>query len=201
MFDGFGFTKHNDETSKISPFSKAAMTPYTHNWTNVPMYYFAIIFVPIFYFIFSSSRFRSKHWEIFYTTHVYASIVFVIMTMWHASQAHRFLIPALGLYFIDRCLRFWNSTKVVSLENIVTYKCGETRVTQLEFSEASYEKKLGTGQHARQRNKFSMGQFYYIHIPSISAIEWHPFSVSCSDFYDLPTLHIKVEFYQQNGNI
>ena len=149
--------------------------------TVAVMWYYGIFFMPIFYGIFSLSFFRSRYWEIFYTTHLYASIVFIVLAFWHATQGWRFLMPAVVLYFIDRCLRFYNSTRIAYITDVDTFSADNFSVSKLQFTEAS-----------AKLNEFRMGQFYYINIPCISQIEWHPFTISCAQSARLPTLHIKV---------
>lgn len=142
--------------------------------------------------------------EVFYTVHVYSAILFIVVTLWHATQAWRYLVPCLFLYTIDRCLRFYNSTNFARIDNMEVIKLGASnnleQVTKIAFRIAQFGTTLDGDTRAFYGNiRFKMGQYCFIHIPQISPLEWHPFTISSGPYDRQATFHIKVMFCVFSG--
>ena len=118
------YWSQNDSYTVSENFIFSGTLPFTYisdNWTIAMAETFLIFFVPFAYFIGSSSYIRNKFFEIFYTIHIFAAIVFVTFIFWHATQSWRYMLPCLILYFIDRCLRFYNSTNIIKVNSIDSF--------------------------------------------------------------------------------
>ncbi|CAG8486880.1 8011_t:CDS:2 [Acaulospora morrowiae] len=121
-------------------------------------YVFLIIIV-----IMSHSIFRRFAFEWFYWSH-FNFIFFVIFGSLHQDEFLSFTGIGVGLYVIDRLIRFFvglNKIDVVSMEAITS------GVTRIVFRYPTY---------------YEAGQYMFVNIPQlklpVSLIAWHPFSYS-----------------------
>lgn len=79
------------------------------------------------------------------------------------------------MYFIDRLIRFYSSSKKVKIVDIRHGFGGHVR---LELKVESF--------------KYRPGQYCFINVPIVSRYQWHPFSISNFSFAKSTiTFHIK----------
>ena len=159
------------------PFQSNPPVWHADNFTPFMMYYILIFIFPIGYGL-SFWYFRRKYFEWFYYSHLIVGFIFVSATLWHASQAWRYMIPPLILYTFDRCMRFYNSIQIGNVD-IIKELTDET--TLLSFSLNSHHERLA----------YKCGQYFFINIPTIASFEWHPFTISSAQDSKLVTMHIK----------
>nr|ABJ16556.1 Fe(III)-chelate reductase [Citrus junos] len=127
----------------------------------------------------SLPRFRRKMFELFfYTHHLY--ILYIIFYVLHAGPAYFCMIlPGIFLFAVDRYLRFLQSRNRARLLSARALPCG---VVELNFSK-------------------SPGLYYnptsilFVNVPSISELQWHPFTVTfnCNMEQDKLSILIKTE--------
>ena len=102
-------------------------------------------------------------WEIFYFIHIYGSLVLIVGLMYHADQGWYFMLPGLVLQFYERLWRLWKTSKhnthILSLQPV------SADIVKLRINIPN------------QHPKTTLGAYYFINIPSVAPMEWHPFSV------------------------
>ena len=118
---------------------------------------------------------RRKYFELFYFSH-FISMVLFCSTLWHAASAWYFLLPGLALWAADHALRFTKSCETVTN---VTMRRAAIGVTEIRFNSKSISQ------------RFEAGQYIFLHIPELSYLEFHPFTLSSSPLDDTATCHVK----------
>ncbi|KAG4998208.1 hypothetical protein JHK85_029647 [Glycine max] len=120
---------------------------------------------------------RRKAFELFFYTH-YLYIVFVIFFVFHVGFSNSCIVlPGFYLFMIDRYLRFLQSQQKVRLVS--------ARVLPCETVELNFAKNIGLC--------YAPTSTIFINVPSISKLQWHPFTISsCSDT-DSDTLSIVIK--------
>jgi len=79
------------------------------------------------------------------------------------------------LWFIDRLIRYYKSSKSFPVKDIIVHNGGDT--TQLVLQPSGFS--------------FRAGQYAFINIPAITPLEWHPFTISSAPGETTLTFHIK----------
>ncbi|XP_068650275.1 ferric reduction oxidase 2-like [Aristolochia californica] len=122
-------------------------------------------------------RIRRKMFELFFYTHQ-LYIPFLFFYMLHTGFYFIFMIfPGFYLFLIDRYLRFLQSRQKVRLVS--------ARILPCETVELNFSKSLELD--------YTTTSFVNINVPSISSMQWHPFTVSsnCNLEPDLISVIIK----------
>ncbi|PIA49252.1 hypothetical protein AQUCO_01300241v1 [Aquilegia coerulea] len=120
---------------------------------------------------------RRKFFELFFYTH-YLYIVFVIFFIFHVGIAYACIaIPNLYLFLIDRYLRFLQSRQNVRLLSSRLLPC---ETVELNFSKSP----------ALQYNTTSI---IFINVPSISKLQWHPFTITSNSNLEPEKLSIVIK--------
>ena len=127
-------------------------------------------------------RFRRRDFELFYYTH-HIFVLIVIFSLlhtffqtfpWSSDQLIYYLLPGILLYIVDRINRLIRShaikTDLLSLEPM-----SDLSILMLR----------------RQKFKFQPGQYCFLCIPSISRLQWHPYSISSTPDDKFVSFHIK----------
>lgn len=145
--------------------------PHTDNW-SIPMVELSWLGAAVMVLL-SQNYFRRHRFELFYYTHHFF-IVFFITGLIHAWSMWYFTGGGMILWFIDRLIRYYKSFKTYPTTDIQVYNRDTTQISL-------------------QPNNFSFraGQYAFINIPSISPLEWHPFTISSSPDETAITFHIK----------
>ena len=118
---------------------------------------------------------RRNRFELFYYSHHFALVVYVAV-LWHAASAWYFVVPSIVLYAADRALRFRAATREVTTTTFTAHNGG---VTHIAFRTAH-----GALSH-------TAGQYAFLNVPSISPLQWHPFTISSSPADGFSSLHVK----------
>jgi len=109
----------------------------------------------------------------------YLFVVFYIFGLLHSTEMLIYTIIALGMYTLDLTFRMmWGSLPSKTL--LVKYKGGD--IVQVKFKKHMLARML-------RLNK--VGQYMFVNFPSISLLEWHPFSVSSGPDEKTMEVHIK----------
>ncbi|KAI4351675.1 hypothetical protein L6164_006011 [Bauhinia variegata] len=148
---------YTDKTSEILKWSKTGISNVAG---EVSMLAGLILWATTF------SRIRRKVFELFFYTH-YLYIVFVVFFVLHVGFAFSCLmLPGFYLFLIDRYLRFLQSQQRISLVS--------ARVLPCDVVELNFSKNPGLW--------YAPASVIFINIPSISKLQWHPFTInSCSE--------------------
>ncbi|KAM3684835.1 hypothetical protein ACB094_11G074200 [Castanea mollissima] len=109
-------------------------------------------------------RIRRKLFELFFYTH-YLYIIFMIFFVLHVGISFcGMMLPSFYLFVVDRYLRFLQSQRNVRLLS--------ARVLPCETLELNLGKSLGLS--------YNPLGIMFINVPSISKLQWHPFSITSS---------------------
>ncbi|PIA49253.1 hypothetical protein AQUCO_01300242v1 [Aquilegia coerulea] len=120
---------------------------------------------------------RRKSFELFFYTH-YLYIVFVVFFVLHVGISYTYMmLPNLFLFMIDRYLRFLQSRKNVRLLS--------TRLLPCETVELNFSKSPGL--------QYSTTSILFINVPSISKLQWHPFTISSNSNLEPEKLSIIIK--------
>ncbi|KAH6665932.1 ferric reductase like transmembrane component-domain-containing protein [Halenospora varia] len=142
-------TKHDIDTNQLADaFSSTRIQVGTMAWVAL-----ALIFLTSLNFI------RRRFFEIFYYAHA-LFFVFVIGALIHATKGPEFLLPGLLLWAIDRAIRFWNNFRHYGVTDVTPY-AGDVVKFKVKGVQVSHP-----------------GQIAWVQIPSISFLNWHPFTIA-----------------------
>ncbi|MCL7050762.1 hypothetical protein MKW94_015706 [Papaver nudicaule] len=122
-------------------------------------------------------RIRRKMFEVFfYTHHLY--IVFVAFFMFHVGFSFTcIMLPGFYLFLIDRYLRFLQSRRQIRLFS--------SRVLPCETVELNFSKDPAL--------RYTSTSIVYLNIPSISKIQWHPFTITSSSNLEPEKLSVMIK--------
>ena len=106
---------------------------------------------------------RRRYFEIFYYAH-HLFLVLLVFLCLHSASAIIYLMPGLAIYVIDKACRVMACKLggVTASVQVVTKDLVEVRVSLAED----------------QRSSYKAGQYVFLNVPSISYLQWHPFSLS-----------------------
>ncbi|KAI3935416.1 hypothetical protein MKW98_027556 [Papaver atlanticum] len=125
----------------------------------------------------SIPRVRRKMFELFFYTH-YLYIVYLVFYLLHVGIAYFCtILPGVFLFLIDRFLRFLQSRKRVRLVSARVLPC---ETVELNFSKSP-------------ELHYSPTSMVYINIPSISKLQWHPFTVTSNSNMEPDTLSLAIK--------
>jgi len=119
--------------------------------------------------------FRRHKFELFYKTHVFLSIPFMIFIHLHFQAMIYYVAPGMAAYSLDKLV--WCCCARRS-----SCKIGSVKETAPGFIRLEI---------ACQR-QFEEGQWVQICIPAISKLEWHPMSIASAPGHSTITIDIKV---------
>ncbi|XP_030491304.2 ferric reduction oxidase 2 [Cannabis sativa] len=121
-------------------------------------------------------RIRRKMFELFFYTH-YLYIVFVLFFVLHVGIPYAcIMLPAFYLFMVDRFLRFLQSRNSVRLLS--------TRILPDSF-ELNFSK--------TQALNFQPTSTIFINVPSVSKIQWHPFTITSSSKLEPEKLSVLIK--------
>ncbi|GAB2271740.1 hypothetical protein Dimus_006569 [Dionaea muscipula] len=123
-------------------------------------------------------RVRRKFFELFFYTH-YLYILFVFFFILHVGITFAcIMMPGFYLFMIDRYLRFLQSRKCVRL--VSARLLPSCQVMELNFS-----KSPGLS--------YTPTSIIFINVPSISKLQWHPFSIISSSNLEQDKLSVAMK--------
>ncbi|KAL0373682.1 UNVERIFIED_CONTAM: Ferric reduction oxidase 2 [Sesamum radiatum] len=120
---------------------------------------------------------RRKMFELFLYTH-YLYILFIIFFILHTGIGFAcIMLPGLYLFVIDRYLRFLQSRAKVRLLS--------ARVLQCQTIELNFSKTRGLS--------YNPTSTIFINVPSISKLQWHPFTITSNSNLEPETLSVIIK--------
>ncbi|GAA0143720.1 hypothetical protein Leryth_007994 [Lithospermum erythrorhizon] len=125
----------------------------------------------------SCNKIRRKFFELFfYTHHLY--IIFVVMYVLHVGFTYTCIIlPGIYLFLIDRYLRLLQGQQRVRLVSARVLPCNAVELNFSKHSELCY----------------SPTSMMFINLPSISKLQWHPFTITSSCKMDSDVLSVLIK--------
>jgi len=137
------------------------MQYHADNWTVQPVI-FAWLLGVLCMGVFAHHRVRRACFELFYYSHHVYFLIYITALI-HGTSVWYYLLGSLSLWALDRSVRF-------------TRGCCPARITLMEpLSEGQVthlEVQMDRSPHIQP------GQYCFLNIPEISALQWHPFTVS-----------------------
>ncbi|KFQ71274.1 NADPH oxidase 3 [Phaethon lepturus] len=89
--------------------------------------------------------------------------------------AWKWVLSPMVLYICERIVRFWRFRQEVVITKVVTHSSG---VLELHMKKRGF--------------KMGPGQYIFLQCPSISQLEWHPFTLTSAPEEDFFSVHIRV---------
>ncbi|CAA0830678.1 Ferric reduction oxidase 2 [Striga hermonthica] len=122
-------------------------------------------------------RIRRKMFELFfYAHHLY--ILFVFFFVLHVGVSYTcIMLPGFFLFMIDRYLRFLQSRQRVRLLSARLLPC---QTVELNFSKA-------------KGLSYTPTSIMFMNVPSISKLQWHPFTISSSSNLECDKLSVVIK--------
>ncbi len=135
----------------------------------------------------SSAQIRKISYNLFWYVH-HTSFLFLIATSIHGmfcfihsdptgclgpSFYKWWIVPA-AIYLTERFIREIRARRSTTLVKVILHP---TSVLQLGFHKPSFS--------------FKAGQYLYVYVPSLSALEWHPFTITSGPEEKTITVHIR----------
>ncbi|XP_044505692.1 ferric reduction oxidase 2-like [Mangifera indica] len=125
----------------------------------------------------SFPRIRRKIFELFLYTH-YLYIIFMVFYVFHVGFSYScIIIPGFYLFLIDRFLRFLQSQQKVRLVS--------ARILPCEALELNFSKSPGL--------RYNSTSMVFVKVPSISRLQWHPFTVTSNSNMDPEKLSVVIK--------
>ncbi|KAJ1723499.1 hypothetical protein LPJ53_002156 [Coemansia erecta] len=135
----------------------------------------AMIFLLAALFLSAIPVVRRKFHEVFYWMHhLFVPILILIFVHGSATSFQWYIIGPGAVYIIDRLYRFFRSR--FRHPRILSVIQHPSNVIELKIE--------------RRGMKFEVGQYIYLNIPSISRLEWHPFTLTSAPEDDEISVHI-----------
>ncbi|CAN0824994.1 Ferric reduction oxidase 2 [Linum grandiflorum] len=122
-------------------------------------------------------RIRRKMFELFFYTH-YLYAVFVMFFVFHVGFSYAcYMLPSFYLFLVDRYLRFLQSRKNVRL---VSSRILPSQTLELNFSKSP-------------ELKYNPTSVMFLNVPSISKLQWHPFTVTSNSNFESDKLSVVIK--------
>ncbi|XP_049388064.1 ferric reduction oxidase 2-like [Solanum stenotomum] len=120
---------------------------------------------------------RRRMFELFFYTH-YLYILFMVFYLLHTGMFYAcIMLPGFFLFLIDRYLRFLQSKQKVRLIS--------ARVLTCETLELNFSKISGL--------EYSPTSIMFLNVPSISKLQWHPFTVTSNSNLESDTISVVIK--------
>ncbi|CAL5382041.1 unnamed protein product [Camellia sinensis] len=131
----------------------------------------------LFLWVTTYPRIRQKMFELFfYTHHLY--ILFMIFYIFHLGFSYSYtILPGFYLFMVDRFLRFLQSRQGIHLVSARVMSCETVELNCSKSRALSY----------------TPTSIIFINVPSISRLQWHPFTISSSSNLEPDELSIIIK--------
>ncbi|KAJ2400828.1 hypothetical protein GGI23_001790 [Coemansia sp. RSA 2559] len=135
----------------------------------------ALIFLIFFMFVTCVPYIRRRFHELFYWMHhLFVPIIVLIFVHGSAKTFQWYIIGPGAIYVIDRLYRFIRSrSKRPRILSVIQHP---SNVIEIKIE--------------RRGMNFQVGQYIYLNVPSISLVEWHPFTLTSAPEEDELSVHI-----------
>ncbi|KAJ2326019.1 hypothetical protein IWW51_002496, partial [Coemansia sp. RSA 2702] len=137
----------------------------------------ALLFLFVFLFATSVPAVRRRFHEVFYWMHhLFVPCVVLLFVHGSAESFQWYIVGPGSIYVLDRLYRFVRSrTKRPRILAVIQHP---SNVIELKIE--------------RRGMRFQVGQYIYLNVPSISALEWHPFTLTSAPEEAELSVHIWV---------
>ncbi|KAL9392165.1 hypothetical protein Peur_016085 [Populus x canadensis] len=154
----------------------AAMLEWGKTWvSNVAGEIAAVLALAM--WVTSSYRIRRKMFEVFFYTHQ-LYILYIVFYVLHVGAAYFCMVlPGIFLFVIDRYMRFLQSQRRARLDSARVLPCGSVELT--------FSKSPGL--------YYNPTSILFLNVPTISKLQWHPFTITSSCNMDQDKLSVAVK--------
>ncbi|ONK72892.1 uncharacterized protein A4U43_C04F24510, partial [Asparagus officinalis] len=122
-------------------------------------------------------RIRRKMFEFFFYTHQ-LYVVFLLFYLFHVGMSfYCMILPGVYLFMVDRYLRFLQSRRNVCL---ISARLLPSETIELNFSKSP-------------ACSYTPMSTVFINVPSISSLQWHPFTINSSSNFEPEKLSIIIK--------
>ncbi|KAG7655256.1 Ferredoxin-NADP reductase (FNR) nucleotide-binding domain [Arabidopsis suecica] len=120
---------------------------------------------------------RRRFYEVFFYTH-YLYMVFMLFFVFHVGISYALIsFPGFYIFMVDRILRFLQSRNNVKLVSARVLPC---ETVELNFSK-------------NPMLMYSPTSILFVNIPSISKLQWHPFTITSSSKLEPKKLSVMIK--------
>lgn len=203
--------KDTDTTTRLNPIEKANLDPILELLQTVAGITGVVITIALIVMVSSSTELiRRSYFEVFWFTH-HLFVVFFIGNLFHGfgellrsqnnlnehdpeicskdfskcatkpqfsaagPQTWKWIVAPMFLYFLERCIRFYRSFQTCEVKKVVKHP---SKVVEFQLRKPGF--------------KAQAGQYIFLHCPSISPLEWHPFTLTSCPEEDFFSVHIRI---------
>ncbi|XP_069319828.1 NADPH oxidase 1 isoform X1 [Eulemur rufifrons] len=92
----------------------------------------------------------------------------------HPPESWKWIVAPIILYIFERILRFYRSQQKVVITKVVMHP---SKVLELQMNKGGFS--------------MEVGQYIFVNCPSISLLEWHPFTLTSAPEEDSFSIHIR----------
>lgn len=135
--------------------------------TVTPLYGFIAFLCFVTMAVLANEYIRRKFFEVFYFTHRILSIVGFVFSILHAPKVIGWALAVPLAFYVIGLLSRWSSAFFGTYTATVTVPAGVAATSLM------LEATPKTGKFAMNMNRAS---YFMVRIPSVSSVEWHPFS-------------------------
>uniref|UniRef100_X2ATU6 FAD-binding FR-type domain-containing protein n=1 Tax=Capitella teleta TaxID=283909 RepID=X2ATU6_CAPTE len=210
--------KQDGDQNWVNPIRSPLTNPMLELFKNIPGYTGVLITIPLIFIVTSSTELiRRSYFEVFWFTH-HLFVVFFIALVTHGlggvvrmqtnladhdpeycslgdrykywgvlpecplpnfqgggAQTWKWVIGPMVLYVIERIVRFVRSEQKVTVVKVIEHP---SRVVELQMQKSGFTTEPG--------------QYVFLKCPSISHLEWHPFTLTSSPQEDFFSVHVRI---------
>jgi NAD(P)H-flavin reductase len=143
--------------------------------TIIPVYGFLAFLTMIVMVVTALPQVRRKFFEVFYYTHLALLPIFYLFAVLHCHSAlHRVVLLApLSLYVVDRLVRLSRRRLHATVVKGEPLQAGDAKGVHIRLQ---LPKAATAG--------FEAGGYFFLNVPEIDVLQWHPFSVSSAPHDD-----------------
>uniref|UniRef100_A0A8C3NRC8 Uncharacterized protein n=1 Tax=Geospiza parvula TaxID=87175 RepID=A0A8C3NRC8_GEOPR len=186
----FNLERYN-QSQQATDGSLAATVEYVA-FTTIPGLTGVIITLALILMVTSSTEFiRRNYFELFWYTHhlflvYFAGLVIhgigqcthppggAAVTVHIPAESWKWVLAPIILYVFERLLRVWRAQQKVVVKKVVMHPA---RVLELQMQKKGF--------------RMEVGQYIFVNCPAISALEWHPFTLTSAPEEDFFSIHIR----------
>lgn len=124
---------------------------------------------------------RRKLYDVFYITHNVLFVIIVVFTCLHWGPTQLWILPPLAAYLISRAVSASNMSTKVKVHECTLLSDDLLKIVLSRSTEAEGE--------------YKVGQFVYLNVPAISALQWHAFTIASSPLSDASSFTILLKVH------
>uniref|UniRef100_A0A673AY51 NADPH oxidase 2 n=1 Tax=Sphaeramia orbicularis TaxID=375764 RepID=A0A673AY51_9TELE len=169
---------NNDNASFLNPIRNNHTSPTLITFTTIAGLTGVAITLALILIITSSMEvIRRSYFEVFWYTHHLFVIFFMglVFHVPHLFMTWKWVLAPMILYVCERLVRFYRSHQKVVITKVVMHP---SKTLELQMKRKGF--------------RMEVGQYVFIQCPSVSRLEWHPFTLTSAPEEDYFSAHIRI---------